>query len=861
MQRWLRYLAINLAIAAVYFGAAKLGLSMADPGVAEQVTIVWPPTGIALFVFFVLGYRHWPGIALGAFLANITAHESIPTASLIALGNTLEGILGVWLLRAFHFNSLERLKGVVSLVVLAAGISTTVSATIGVISLCLAGKEWAYFGQLWLTWWIGDAMGNLVMAPLLLTWLSRPAPRWELAHLLEGTALALTFILLGQLVFGGEFATGFRNYPLEYMVFPFVIWAALRFGQHGASAITFMASVIAITGTLAHSGPFAKGSALESLFLLQIFMGVVAITGLVLAAITTERSVGERHRMADYAIVQILSDSPTLREAVPRILQTICETLDWDIGTVWMVNSEDNMLHCLEVWQKPTFPRPEFSQLSRQMRFARGVGMPGRVLELGQPVWIVNVAVDANFPRAAIAKQVGLHGAFAFPILSGDQTLGVVEFFSHQMRPPEPDLLEMFRTIGHQIGQFIDRRKAENELQARLQELAANDRRKDEFLAMLAHELRNPLAPLRNALHILQTPSAEASLRRMAEEVMDRQTQQLTRLVDDLLDVSRITSGKIQLHPETIELATVVMRAVEIARPLIETQEHQFKLSLPPEPVLLRGDLVRLAQALANVLNNAAKYTPKRGHITLVAERAHADVIIRVRDDGIGIAQEFLPRIFDFFTQADRSLDRAQGGLGIGLTLVKTLVEMHGGSIQASSAGLGQGSEFVVRLPALDALQAKGKKLDGQNIQAKDRPVRRVLIVDDNQDATQTLATLMKMWNYEVQIAHDGLLALTIAKTFQPDVAFLDVGLPGMNGFEVAKQLRRLCDQRSLLLVALSGYGQDEHRQQAREADIDHYLVKPMAPEVLRDFLLKSERVPATSSRITNGSISSNPQD
>jgi signal transduction histidine kinase/integral membrane sensor domain MASE1/ActR/RegA family two-component response regulator len=842
MRQWLRYFAINLAIAAVYFGAAKLGLSLADPGVSEQVTIVWPPTGIALFVFLVLGYRHWPGIVLGAFLANMTANESVPTACLIALGNTLEGILGAWLLRVFHFNSLERLKDVVRLVVLAAGLSTTVSATIGVTSLCLAGQEWTHFSRLWLLWWFGDAMGNLVMAPLLLTWLRRPAPRWPLGRIVEGAFLALSFILLGQLVFGGESMTGFKNYPLEYMVFPFVIWAALHFGQYGASTITFMASIIAISGTLAQCGPFAKGSALESLFLLQIFMGVVAMTGLVLAAITTERYVGESRRITDYAVVQILADSPTLQEAVPRILQTICETLDWDIGAVWMVNPKDNMLHCLEIWQKPTFPRPEFSQICHQTRFPPGVGMPGRVLDLGRPVWIVNVALDANFSRAAMASQVGLHSAFAFPILSGNQTLGVVEFFSRQMRPPEPDLLQMFTTVGHQLGQFIDRRTAEDELQARLQELAANDRRKDEFLAMLAHELRNPLAPIRNALHILQTPSADASLQQMAEEVLDRQTQQLTRLVDDLLDVSRITRGKIQLHPETIELATVVKRAVEIARPLIETQEHQFTVSLPPEPVCLRGDLVRLAQALANILNNAAKYTPKHGHISLVAERHDAEIIIRVRDDGIGIAPEFLPRIFDLFAQADRSLDRAQGGLGIGLTLVKTLLEMHGGSVQASSPGLGQGSEFMVRLPALAAPQGNGKRPDGQNIQIEDRLGRRILIVDDNPDATQTLATLMRLWNHEVQIAHDGSSALAVAKTFQPDVAFLDVGLPGMNGFEVAKQLRRLWDRRSLLLVGLSGYGQDEDRLKAREAGIDHYLVKPVPPEVLRDFLLKTQR-------------------
>src|SRR5260370_22079 len=244
------------------------------------------------------------------------------------------------------------------------------------------------------------------------------------------------------------------------------------------------------------------------------------------------------------------------------------------------------------------------------------------------------------------------------------------------------------------------RKTLEKELEQRVHELAEGDRRKDEFLAMLAHELRNPLAPIRNALQILKTPSAGESLVIMAQEVMDRQTQQLTRLVEDLLDVSRITRGKINLHRETIELAAVVKRAVETARPLMEEQRHDFTVYLPPEPILIHGDLIRLAQALANVLNNAGKYTETGGQVEVWAERRDGTAIIRVRDTGIGISAEVLPRSFDLFTQAERSLDRSQGGLGIGLTLVRRLVELHDGSVVVSSGGVGRGSEFVIRIPS-----------------------------------------------------------------------------------------------------------------------------------------------------------------
>jgi signal transduction histidine kinase/ActR/RegA family two-component response regulator len=670
-----------LVVAAVYFGSAKLGLSL---GLVPQVTAVWPPTGIALVAILVLGNRIWPALALGAFLANITANEYWPTACGIALGNTLEAVVGAWLLRrVVQFNgTLGQLKDVLGLVVLAAGVSTTISATIGVTSLCLGGVQpWQNFASLWSLWWLGDALGDLVMAPVLLVWLAEPPPRWRRGELVEGGLLWTGLLILGLVVFLQPFPADTEHYPLPYTVFPIVIWAALRFGQRGTTSVTFIASAIAILGTVSGSGPFAKGSVHENLMLLQIFMGVVALTALVLAAVTTER------------------------------------------------------------------------------------------------------------------------------------------------------------------------KHLENELQQRVDQLADSDIRKDEFLAMLAHELRNPLAPIRNALHLLDRPGLDPGRLDQVRGVMERQVQQMVRLVDDLLDISRITRGKIQLRKEPVELAAVVARAVETARPLIDAHGHEFGVSLPSEPCFLDGDLTRLAQALANLLNNAAKFTEKGGHIWLTARRDGREAVIAVKDTGIGIAPEWLDHIFELFTQADRSLDRSQGGLGIGLTLVRWVIEMHGGSVQATSPGLGKGSEFIIRLPALaehlsphpspkrrgeltpPSLLGKGSGGLGDSLR------RRVLIVDDNKDSAETFAVLLKMWDYHVETAADGPAALAAAGAFRPELIFLDIGLPGMNGYEVAKRYRRQPELRDTVLVAMTGYGQDDARLEAEEAGFDHYLVKPVPPEILEEFL------------------------
>lgn len=363
------------------------------------------------------------------------------------------------------------------------------------------------------------------------------------------------------------------------------------------------------------------------------------------------------------------------------------------------------------------------------------------------------------------------------------------------------------------------------------------DRRKDEFLATLAHELRNPLAPLLNSLQLLKMPRLDGATIERTRQTMERQVHHLVRLIDDLLDVSRVMRGKISLQRERLELSTIVARGVETARPIIDAQGHDLQIDLPDAPLPLEADPVRMAQVFANLFNNAAKYTPAGGRISLSAKREGADIEVRVRDTGIGIAPELLSGIFDLFVQADPSASRSQGGLGIGLTLVKSLVEMHGGTICARSGGLGRGSEFVVRLPLARAQSADGSR-DSASMQLPPaRIIRRVLVIDDNQDAAETLALLLQLEGHEVHVAHDGPAGLEAAVSLRPDVIFLDLGMPGMDGYEVARRLRQEPGLKETRLAALTGWGQQEDRRRSAEAGFDAHLVKPVDPTAIHLFL------------------------
>ncbi len=389
-------------------------------------------------------------------------------------------------------------------------------------------------------------------------------------------------------------------------------------------------------------------------------------------------------------------------------------------------------------------------------------------------------------------------------------------------------------------------------------DMSESDRRKTEFLAMLAHELRNPLAPIRNALQILKRGAGPEANGQVGEaacgkgssptahdspiEMMERQVGQMVRLVDDLLDVSRINRGKIDLRRERVELASVISQAVETCGPAIECARHELTVTLPPQPVYLHADPVRLAQVFSNLLNNACKYSEPAGRIWLTAERRGSEVVVTVKDAGVGIAPDMLPRIFDMFSQVDLSLERSQGGLGIGLTLVKNLVELHAGTVEAKSAGTGRGSEFVVNLPLPSEtwLAAQGETGNPQTLAAGNAPVapvRRILVVDDNRDAATSLARLLQLSGNTTHTAFDGLEAVQAAATHQPDVVLLDIGLPHLNGYEACRRIREQPWGKHMALVALTGWGQEDDRQKSKDAGFNAHLVKPVEYAALTTLL------------------------
>ncbi len=399
-------------------------------------------------------------------------------------------------------------------------------------------------------------------------------------------------------------------------------------------------------------------------------------------------------------------------------------------------------------------------------------------------------------------------------------------------RNVETQLLKLNRELDRRVKERTD------ELEAANKKLEAASRAKDQFVAILAHELRNPLAPIVNTVELWRGGALDSAVLLVeARERIERGARQLTRLVDDLLDVARITTGKITLQREPILLQRIVDQAAESCRPLIEQRRHHLTISLPDTPIWLEADATRLVQVLSNLLDNAAKYTEEGGQIALIAEREAQTVVISVRDDGAGIPAEMLERIFDVFSQVDTSLHRTQGGLGIGLGLVKRLVEMHAGSVRVISAGPGQGSEFVVRLPARTDAPDSPIPTDAHRRPARTITERRVLVVDDNADAADALAILLRLWGHRVDVVYDGLSAIERALADPPDVAILDIGLPEMDGYEVAKRLRAEPATSKVLLIALTGYGQEQDRQRTHGAGFDHHLVKPVTPDKLEALL------------------------
>jgi PAS domain S-box-containing protein len=477
------YILTIALLAAVYFIAARFGLSLAS--VHTNVSAVWPPTGIAIAAVLLLGYRTWPGILLGAFFANLLTPVPIAVSGIIAVGNTLEALaVGAVLNVAGFRETLDRAFDVLKFVV-AVVFCTMISATLGNLSLVLGHTaQWSEFGSLWVTWWLGDLTGATTIAPLLLAWGSGKHQWLPRRRYIEAVAMVLLLSLSSIATFGKAAPAPLLYQPLTRLLLPFMLWAGFRLGRRGVTIASVVVSAFAIWGTSHGTGPFITGNPNESLIVLQLYLSTNALTFLFLSVVVEEKHRVDRERRnneerlaSNLAITRILAEAPALEEATQRILQTVSDSLHWELGAFWIPDPNANLLRNFMVWRKPDSQAVGFEKTCSERTFEKGVGLPGRVWESENAIWISDVARDSNFPRARFALADGLHGAFAFPILFGDRCLGVMEFFSREIRRPEPALLEMFDSIGKQFGQFMERKRAESALASTVDALSENEER------------------------------------------------------------------------------------------------------------------------------------------------------------------------------------------------------------------------------------------------------------------------------------------------------------------------------------------------------------------------------------------------
>lgn len=1066
-------------LALLYFAAGKSGLLFAS--IQANTSAIWPAAGIALASVLLFGSRIWPAIFVGAFLVNLTTAGSSATSFAIAAGNTLEALTGAYLVNRFAcgLRVFERPQDIFKFILVAALGSTAVSATIGVTSLALGGyASWSEYGQLWLTWWLGDAAGDLVFAPLMALWILDPHLDWNRARFAEAGLLVVTLLMTAGLVFGNALPANLQRYTTDFLVIPGLVWVVFRFGTRETATATFLVSAIALAGTLQGFGPYAFGNPNSSLLVVQFAVCIMCLALPLAAALAQRRSAdearaglagivnsshdaiigkgldgritswnpsaeklfgygsaeavgnkidmivppdrleeehrnlerlrrGEAVEMAetvrlrkDGALVEVsLSVSPIrdadgqvigassiardiserkrviealesseqkfheMAETVADILftsdsegvldyanQRFYETTGMAPGTAvnfrwvealhpddvsraneewpalinqgqpfqleyrlrvadgsyrwflarcrpvkdnqgritkWFGCSSDidehkraqhererllraeqtaraqaeaaaSKLRQLQSVTDSTLPEMTLDRMlrellarvraalqtdtatvlllepgSRDLEEVAWVGMeefkPGYKIPLGRGV-AGRIAISANgliFNDLSCVEVIDplirrrLKSLVGAPLKIDEMVIGVIHAGSTTMREFTEEHLDLIRLVANRAALAIERtRLHENERAARAAAEQAN-RAKDEFLAMLGHELRNPLGAIQSSMEIVEHFGAQSQPAVRAREIMARQLKHLVRLVDDLLDVARVTTGKIELQREAVDLSQILKQCLSAFGERLSA----YQVEVDAESAWVNGDPTRLEQVITNLLRNAVEYTPQGGRICLTVAPEHGNAMFQIADNGAGIRADLLPRVFELFVQDKRGLDRSAGGLGIGLTLSKRLIELHGGTVEVSSPGPGKGSVFTVRMPRIEAPSAISRTTQPA-LEAKVR--RRVLIVEDNADARESLRTILELSGHEIYEAGDGASGVERARALRPDMALIDIGLPALDGYEVARQIRSMPGGRGIFLVALTGYGQPRDRQQAQEAGFDAHLVKPV---------------------------------
>jgi len=784
------HLGVCAALVLIYFITGKLGLRLAT--IHPSATAVWAPAGISLAACLLFGSRVAPAIFVGAFLVNFTTAGSVLTSIGIGLGNTLEAVTGAYLIRRFArgLAVFDSTADAFKMLVLAAGFSTMLAASIGVTTLCLGGyASWSHYGRIWLTWWLGDAAGDLIVAPLLILWSTNYRIDWTRQRILEAFLLLSSTVAAGCLMFSGWPSSVGRTIPLEFLGLPVLLWAAFRFGRREVATGLFILLAIAIVGTLQGNGPFSHGDKNEDLLLLQIFAG---LTAFMVIAVATE--VAQRRR---------------LDEGHAAIAAIVESSNDAIIGgdTKGLVTS----------WN---------AAASRIFGFSASEA-------IGQNSAIIVPSEKLAEDQQILARVVRGEAIRTFETIRcrKDSELIDISLTVSPVKNSEGQIIgisRIARDITEQKRIRIERERFWRSEQAAREAAEAAGRAKDEFLAMLGHELRNPINAISLALHLLEkAKTRDDSVK--AHRIIARQTDHVSRMVDDLLDVARVSTGRIVLLPKPVNLATIVSECLDAIRETRQLDRHVMEIEL--EPLWVLGDADRLAQVVMNLVNNAAKYTPPGGTIQVSLTSKGTSAVIRVKDNGIGIAANVLPHIFDLFTRGDVELARSPGGLGIGLTLVKRLVELHHGEAEALSDGPNKGSTFVVYLPQIPAPDTPLS--DGDRVLTNNATSRRILIVEDSEDSRDGLRAWLELSGHEIHEAADGTKAVEMALKVRPDLMLIDIGLPGINGYEVARRIRSSAIGSVTTMIALSGYGQSEYVQQAKQAGFDDYIVKPVDPNRL----------------------------
>lgn len=557
----------------------------------------------------------------------------------------------------------------------------------------------------------------------------------------------------------------------------------------------------------------------------------------------TERKRTETRLALQYAVTQILSESPNFVESARDILRVACDSLDWQVGALWKVDAATGVVRCVDLCHSTSMETPEFDRLTRTLTFQKGVGLPGRIWQTGKPAWIDNVVEDPNFPRAPVALREGLHGAFGFPIRLGNEVLGVIEFFSHEIREPDDELLKMVVGIGGQIGQFTERKRAEEEsteLFKREREARADaekaNRLKDEFLATLSHELRTPLNAVIGWSRMLSSGRLDRESSKHALDVIERNAWAQKQIIEDILDVSRVITGKLQLNLTPVDLIAVVDGALDAVRPAMEAKEIKIETIIDASLRMISGDPDRLQQVIWNVLSNAAKFTPNGGKVEITVSQSVTHVHIQVKDSGPGIDAEFLPHVFERFRQADGSTTRTHGGLGLGLAIVRHLVELHGGTIAVENCEDGPGAIFTIRL-ALPSGELRAEALPAAASISKEGQSEmpnleglKILIVDDETDALDLISVELAQHGAKVTGVTSAEEALEALEQSEFDLLISDIGMPKVDGYDLIRQIRKQEQgkEKRIPAVALTAYARVQDRMRAILAGFSTHIAKPV---------------------------------